>query len=154
MLPRESFFANFERCPVAHAKILADRALRCEIQQVKICSNVLYTPPEELWEPKTEPVDCSAKPYYIRGRTKRVYLFLKYCWNVMGHKAPLATCNLSTNSLFVLRGIKHNARIETLHLVRSAIAHEELQSATPLAQWGYRSDEGSQGYLSSCISFI
>lgn len=62
------FFVQFEHDPIAHAKILADGALRCEIRRIKYCSNIPYILPEGLREPKPEPVDiiCGPLEYLYR----------------------------------------------------------------------------------------
>ena len=50
------FFAEFQRDPEKHAKILADRALRREIKQI-LDTDRPYSAPADLREPKPEPAD-------------------------------------------------------------------------------------------------
>jgi hypothetical protein len=67
----QNFFAEFERHHAAHARILADRALRQEIPRIRNCSNIPYTLLEGLREPKPELVeyDCGPVEYMYRVRT-------------------------------------------------------------------------------------
>jgi hypothetical protein len=62
------FFVVFQRDPACHARILANCALWHEIRRVQNSSNVRYTPPEGLEEPKSEPVDndCGALEFMYR----------------------------------------------------------------------------------------
>ena len=53
---RSIFFAEFQRDPAKHAKILADRALRREIKRI-LDTDRPYSAPAGLREPKPEPVD-------------------------------------------------------------------------------------------------
>ena len=50
------FFAEFQRDPEKHAKILADRVLRREIKRI-LDTDRPYSAPAGLLEPKPEPVD-------------------------------------------------------------------------------------------------
>jgi len=50
------FFAEFQRDPEKHAKILADRALRREIKRI-LDTDRPYSAPAGLLEPKPEPLD-------------------------------------------------------------------------------------------------
>ena len=50
------FFAEFQRDPVKHAKILADRALCHEIKWI-LDTDRSYSAPAGLREPKPEPVE-------------------------------------------------------------------------------------------------
>ena len=50
------FFAEFQRDPEKHAKILADRALRREIKRI-LDTDRPYSAPAGLLEPKPEPMD-------------------------------------------------------------------------------------------------
>ena len=53
---RSIFFAEFQRDPAKHAKILADRALHHEIKRI-LDTDRPYSAPAGLREPKPEPVD-------------------------------------------------------------------------------------------------
>ena len=55
------FFAEFQRDPEKHAKILADRALRHEIKRI-LDTDRPYNAPAGLHEPKLEPVDEEPLP--------------------------------------------------------------------------------------------
>ena len=55
------FFAEFQRDPEKHKKILADRALRREIKQI-LDTDRPYSAPTGLCEPKPEPVDEEPLP--------------------------------------------------------------------------------------------
>ena len=55
------FFAEFQRDPEKHAKILADRALRREIKWI-LDTDRPYSPPAGLREPKPEPVNEEPLP--------------------------------------------------------------------------------------------
>ena len=53
---RSGFFAEFQRDPEKHTKILADRALRREIKQI-LDTDRPYSAPAGLREPKPDSVD-------------------------------------------------------------------------------------------------
>ena len=55
------FFAEFQRDPVKHAKILAHRALRREIKRI-LDTERPYSAPAGLREPKPEPEPVDEEP--------------------------------------------------------------------------------------------
>jgi len=60
-LIRSIFFAEFQRDPEKHAKILADHALRREIKRI-LDTDRPYSAPAGLREPKPEPVNEEPLP--------------------------------------------------------------------------------------------
>ena len=67
------FFAEFQRDPVKHAKILADRALRREIKWI-LDTDRPYSAPAGLREPKPEPVDEEPlSPHEFMYRRKGIF---------------------------------------------------------------------------------
>ena len=67
------FFAEFQRDPVKHAKILADRALRREIKRI-LDTDRPYSAPAGLREPKPEPVDEEPlSPHEFMYRRKGIF---------------------------------------------------------------------------------
>ena len=67
------FFAEFQRDPVKHAKILADRALRHEIKWI-LDTDRPYSAPVGLSEPKPEPVDEQPlSPHEFMYRRKDIF---------------------------------------------------------------------------------
>ena len=67
------FFAEFQRDPEKHAKILADRALHREIKRI-LDTDRPYKTPAGLLEPKPEPVDEEPQlPYEFMYRRKGIF---------------------------------------------------------------------------------
>ena len=67
------FFAEFQRDPEKHAKILVDRALRREIKRI-LDTDRPYSAPAGLREPKLEPVDKdSLWPHEFMYRRKGIF---------------------------------------------------------------------------------
>jgi len=67
------FFAEFQRDPEKHAKILADRALRREIKRI-LDTDRPYSAPAGLREPKPEPVDEEPlSPHEFMYRRKVIF---------------------------------------------------------------------------------
>ena len=67
------FFAEFQRDPEKHAKILADRALRREIKRI-LDTDRPYSAPAGLREPKPEPVDEEPlSPHEFMYRRKGIF---------------------------------------------------------------------------------
>ena len=67
------FFAEFQRDPEKHAKILADRALRHEIKRI-LDTDRLYSAAAGLREPKPEPVDEEPlSPHEFMYRRKGIF---------------------------------------------------------------------------------
>ena len=67
------FFAEFQRDPKKHTKIVADRALRREIKQI-LDTDRPYSAPTGLREPKPEPVDeDSLWPHEFMYRRKGIF---------------------------------------------------------------------------------
>ena len=72
-LIRSIVFAEFQRDPEKHAKILADRALRREIKRI-LDTNRPYSAPAGLREPKPEPVDEEPlSPHEFMYRRKGIF---------------------------------------------------------------------------------
>ena len=73
--PRRSiFFADFQRDPAKHAKILANRRLRREIKQI-LDTDRPYSSPAGLREPKPEPVDEEPlSPHDFMYRRKGIFV--------------------------------------------------------------------------------
>ena len=70
---RSVFFAEFQRDPEKHAKILADRALRHEIKRI-LDTDRPYSAPAGLREPKPEPVDEEPlSPHEFMYRRKGIF---------------------------------------------------------------------------------
>ena len=68
---RSVFFAEFQRDPKKHAKILADRMLRREIKRI-LDTDRPYSAPASLREPKPELVDEEPlSPHEFMYRRKR-----------------------------------------------------------------------------------
>ena len=71
---RKRFFAEFQRDPEKHAKILADRALRREIKWI-LDTDRPYSAPVGLHEPKPEPVDEEPlPPHEFMYRHKGIFI--------------------------------------------------------------------------------
>ena len=67
------FFANFQRDPAKHAKILANRRLRREIKRI-LDTDRPYNSPAGLREPKPEPVDDEPlAPHEFMYRSKGIF---------------------------------------------------------------------------------
>ena len=67
------FFAEFQRDPAKHAKILADRVLRREIKWI-LDTDRLYSAHAGLREPKPEPVDEEPlSPHEFMYRRKDIF---------------------------------------------------------------------------------
>ena len=67
------FFAEFQRDPVKHAKILADRMLRRKIKWI-LDTDRPYSAPAGLREPKPEPVDEEPlSPHEFMYRCKGIF---------------------------------------------------------------------------------
>ena len=67
------FFAEFQRDPEKHAKILADRALRREIKRI-LDTDRPYSALAGLLEPKPEPLDEEPlSPHEFMYRRKGVF---------------------------------------------------------------------------------
>ena len=67
------FFAEFQRDPEKHAKILADRALRREIKRI-LDTDRPYSAPAGLREPKPEPADEEPlSPHEFMYRHKGIF---------------------------------------------------------------------------------
>ena len=70
---RSIFFAEFQRDPAKHAKILADRALRREIKWI-LDTDRPYSAPASLREPKPELVDEEPlSPHEFMYRRKDIF---------------------------------------------------------------------------------
>jgi len=70
---RSVFFAEFQRDPEKHAKILADRAHRREIKWI-LDTDRPYSAPAGLREPKPEPVDEEPlSPHEFMYRRKGIF---------------------------------------------------------------------------------
>ena len=73
-LMRSIFFAEFQRDPEKHAKILADRALHCKIKRI-LDTDRPYSAPAGLREPKPEPVDEEPlPPHEFMYRRKGIFV--------------------------------------------------------------------------------
>ena len=67
------FFAEFQRDPEKHAKILADHVLRREIKRI-LDTDRPYSAPAGLLEPKSEPVDEEPlSPHDFMYRRKGIF---------------------------------------------------------------------------------
>ena len=66
------FFAKFQRDPEKHAKILAEHTLRREIKRL-LDTNMPYSAPMGLLEPKPEPVDEEPMPHEFMYRRRGVF---------------------------------------------------------------------------------
>ena len=67
------FFAEFQRDPEKHTKILADRALRRKIKRI-LDTDRPYSAPAGLHEPKLEPVDEEPmSPHEFMYRRKGIF---------------------------------------------------------------------------------
>ena len=70
---RSVFFANFQRDPAKHARILANRRLRREIKRI-LDTDRPYSSPAGLREPKPEPVDEEPlAPHEFMYRRKGIF---------------------------------------------------------------------------------
>ena len=70
---RSVFFAEFQRNPEKHAKILANRALRREIKRI-LNTDWPYSAPAGLLEPKPEPMDEEAlSPHEFMYRRRGIF---------------------------------------------------------------------------------
>ena len=70
---RSVFFAEFQRNPEKHAKILANRALRREIKRI-LNTDRPYSAPAGLLEPKPEPMDEEAlSPHEFMYRRRGIF---------------------------------------------------------------------------------
>ena len=68
------FFAEFQRDPAKHAKILANRVLRREIKRI-LDTDRPYSAPAGLREPKPEPVDEEPlPPHEFMYRRKGIFV--------------------------------------------------------------------------------
>ena len=68
------FFADFQRDPAKHAKILANRRLRRETKQI-LNTDRPYSSPAGLCEPKPEPVDEEPmSPHDFMYRRKGIFV--------------------------------------------------------------------------------
>ena len=66
------FFAEFQRDPKKHAKILADCVLRCEIKWI-LNTDKPYSPLTGLLEPEPEPVDEDPLPHEFMYRRRGIF---------------------------------------------------------------------------------
>jgi len=66
------FFAEFQRDPEKHAKILSERRLRREIKRL-LDIDKPYSAPMGLLEPKPEPVEKVMKPHEFMYRRKGIF---------------------------------------------------------------------------------
>jgi len=69
---RSVFFAEFQPDPEKHAKILAEHTLRREIKRL-LDTNMPYSAPMGLLEPKPEPVDEEPMPHEFMYRCRGVF---------------------------------------------------------------------------------
>ena len=68
---KKRFFEEFQRDPVRHARILADRALHREMKRI-LDTNAPYSTPVGLREPRPEPVDEDTSPPEFMYRFRSV----------------------------------------------------------------------------------
>jgi len=68
----ECFFAEFQRDPEKHAKILSERRLRREIKRL-LDTDRPYKAPMGLLEPKPEPIEDMVAPHEFMYRRQGIF---------------------------------------------------------------------------------